>query len=142
MLGARSLFVAAVALCPLLSVSPQDDETTELDQQMEVVEAAVGRLRRSVRDPDKRAESLALVVEAETAALACKGHTPSMAAALPEGERDAFVAAYRLEAAKLLRGLLDVEIALLNGDDEAAKTALQIVRDMEEPAHERFTEDG
>jgi hypothetical protein len=139
----RTLAIAALALCSLLPVAPQDEhDETPLAEAMEVVETAVGKLRRTLRDPAKNAESLALLVEADTAALACKGHTPSLTASLPEAEREAFVSAYRKQMAELLRGLLEVEIALLDGDGEAAKTALQLVREMEEPAHERFTDDG
>jgi soluble cytochrome b562 len=146
--AANALALAALVLIPFATpvpfaprAAPAGDET-ELAQQMEVVESAVGRLRRNLRDPAKNADSLQLVVEAQTAALFCKGQTPSMAANVPEAEREAFVAAYRKEMATLLRGMIDLELALLDGDNEAAKTALQSVRDMEEPAHERFTEDG
>jgi hypothetical protein len=131
----------------LLSLAPatllQDgDELTPLAQEMEVVESALGRLRRNLRDPAKNEDSLAILVDAQTAALTCKSQVPSMAASVPAAERAALVAAYRKEMASLLKHLLDVEVALLDGDNEAAKAALQLARDMEEPAHERFTEDG
>ena len=57
---ARSLSVCLVALATstlLLAATPQD-EHTELEEHMELIEGSVKRLRRSMRDPEKVEESL------------------------------------------------------------------------------------
>ena len=49
--------------------------------------------------------------------------------------------AFRAEMIALMRGLLELEEALLADDNEAAQAALRKVREMEDPGHERFTSD-
>ena len=119
----------------------QDGAHDELEEHMESIEDAVKRLRRSLRDDANRADSLELVAALQRASVTAKSEAPPMAASVPDGERDAFLTAYRRTMVDFLRVQLDLEAALLDGDAEAATEAFERVRDMEDSGHERFTEE-
>ncbi len=122
---------------------PEEHESeTELAQQMEIVEDGLRTLRRSVRNPEKTADSLTAVIACERAIMACKGEVPSMAAKLPEAERKVFVTAFRLEMVNLLEKFLALEKALLEGRNDDLRDLYKALKALEDPAHERFTEDG
>jgi hypothetical protein len=122
---------------------PQDEEheTSVLEDHMETIEGAVKVLRRSLRDPANRADSLELVAEIQAATVVCKSLVPPMAETVPEAERAAFVTEYRLMLVDFLGHQLALERALLADDAEAVQAAFKLVRDMEDTGHERFTED-
>lgn len=113
-----------------------------LAEHMETLSSAVKRLRRTIPEASQRADSLATLVEAQRAVLEVKQMTPPLAAKQPEAERAAFIAAYRKTIAELLGKLLELEVALLDGDQARIDEAYKRVRAMEDSGHERFTEDG
>lgn len=116
--------------------------TVEIAEQMEIVSGGLKRLRRTLKDSAQRTESLAILAEVERAALAAKQGTPPMTDTLPEGEREAFVTAYRKTIAELLTRMLELEVALLDADLEKAQELYERVKAMENLGHARFTEDG
>ena len=141
----RSLFallLTLVSTAVVLGAGPQDEEHSEMKEHMELIEGAVKSLRRSLRDPANLEQSLALLTEIQAATIASKALPPRMTESVPEGERAAFVAAYRGMMLDFLEHQIDLERALLTGDEEAVKAAFKEVRDMEDTGHERFTEDG
>lgn len=127
---------AGLALCAALPSQPHD---TELAESMELVEETVGKLRRSLRDPEQLQTSLELVDGLQAVIMGCKLEQPSMTESLPEADRAAFVNEFRIEMAMLMTRSLELEIALRQGDNEAADAAFKALRRMEEPGHERFT---
>ena len=146
---ATTLFLASLSLFVLSALAgsaAQDatsQEPTALARQMERIEEALGGLRRSVRDPEKREESLAAVLVCQEALVACKREVPAMTGRVPEGERESFLRDYRLELIRLERALLDLEEGLLQGKDvETLRDLYKAIKGLEDPAHERFTEDG
>lgn len=124
----------------------QDDhaeEETPLAREMLRVKDALRDLRRSVRDPERKEDSLASVLECQDAALLAKREVPAMAERLPAAEREAFLRDYRLEMIRFERALLDLEQALLEGAEvDRLRELYEVVKEMETPAHGRFTEDG
>lgn len=137
--------VGTAAYVPLPAQDPDPEEhepETELAHQMEIVEDGLRSLRRSVRDPEKNADSLAAVIACERAIVAAKSEVPSMAANVPEAEREAFVTAFRLEMVDLLENFLALEKALLEGRNDELRDLYKVLKGLEDPAHERFTEDG
>lgn len=119
-----------------------DDEESELIKQMTIVNDATKKLRRSIRDEAKNSETLALLDLISTAAIASKAETPAMTATLPEADRDAFVKAYRNEMISFVRLVLNIEEALLAGEQEKAQSLFKELRGSEDPGHERFVEGG
>lgn len=129
------------------STPPQDaetheDEETPLTTDMKILQSGLRGLRRSVRDPEKLEETLVALQEVQGAALRSKALVPTMAASVPEGERGAFIQAYRTEMIVLLEQLLAVEKAVIEGDVDGARALFKEVQALEDPGHERFTEDG
>ena len=138
-------FAAGAALALIAAVrppsAPQDDDATVLAQNMEIVEDGLRALRRSLRDPAAAADSLATIAGCEAAVLACKLERPIKAAGVPEAEREAFVKAFRIEMIGLVSGFLELEKAVLEGQDaEATKAIWDRIKAFEDPAHERFTD--
>lgn len=120
--------------------APAAVQETRLMAHMERMEQALDTLRRSLREPAENAKSLDLVQEMLEAALASRRETPKMTASLPEGERAAFVLEYRKQMVRLAGALLDLEVALLDGNHEEALKVYKNLKKMEEAGHERFTE--
>ncbi|MDE0915697.1 MAG: hypothetical protein OSB57_11035 [Planctomycetota bacterium] len=120
----------------------EEHEETPMEIQMERVEAAMRSLRRSVRKPESRADSLSHVQECQEGLLLAKHLEPMMAANIPEAERPAFVRDYRLGMVEALEAYLELERALLEERDDDAKDLYKKAAGLEDPAHELFTEDG
>lgn len=119
----------------------QASDKGELHEHMEVIDEALGKLRRSLRDPARCDESLDHIVLMQEKSLACKGLLPRLITELPVEERAAMERDYRRVMVDFLIAQLELEAALLDGDPDAAKTAFKQVRSMEESGHERFTEE-
>ncbi|MBL6720218.1 MAG: hypothetical protein ISQ08_02305 [Planctomycetes bacterium] len=156
----KTLLLAALAgLCAAAAVAPSvglplggglpetartlaDDDETELDKRMLAIKAQVRTLRRSLRDAESNDASLEALHALQVAALEAKLMEPRRAAGVPEPERPAFIRAYRQEMVRFTLVALETEAALLAGDQEKAGELFSALRDLEDPAHERFTEDG
>lgn len=121
---------------------PQEaSDKGELHEHMELIEEALGKLRRSLRDPARCDESLAHIALMQEKSLACKLLAPRLISQLPGQERAAMERDYRRVMVDFLIAQLELEAALLDGDHDGAKTAFKKVREMEESGHERFTEE-
>lgn len=141
----KFLFPVALLSAFALGTSFQDEkhEETELGSHMEAIEDTVKLLRKNLKEPATYPAALSALVDIQRHSLAAKALVPAAAAKLPEGERAAFTNAYRLQMVDFLRHQLELEAALLEGKAEAAKTAFDKFREMEDPSHERFApEDG
>jgi len=115
------------------------DEGNELHEHMEVIEEALGKLRRSLRDEQRNEESLAHIAVLQKETLACKLLVPEVVEELAEPQRSEEKTAYRRMMVDMLASQLELEAALLDGDADAAKKAFRKLRNMEDPGHERFT---
>jgi hypothetical protein len=113
---------------------------TVLETHMLTVKASIRALRRSLRDAESAPASLTSIGAMQAAILAAKGETPRMAERIPEAQRAAFVSAFRLEMITLMRAALDLEAAVLNGDQEQVQSVFDALRELEDPAHEKFTD--
>lgn len=149
----RSLPACALFLCLLVPATrllvqenkheKKHELDTELAGHMEKIEDTVKLLRKHMKDENARPAALEALATIEQEALFCKALVPAAAATLPEGERAAFVTAYRRTMVDFLVRQLELEAALLDGNAEAAKAAFERFRDMEDSSHERFApEDG
>ncbi|HIG86646.1 MAG TPA: hypothetical protein EYQ25_06365 [Planctomycetes bacterium] len=119
-----------------------EQEETDLDRDMLEVKAQVRLLRRSLRSPDKNEASLKSLQILETHVLAAKGRAPRNTQDLPEAERAAYVLSYRADMLKFLSIAIAVESALIAGDQDGAQEHFKAFREQEDPAHEKFTDEG
>jgi len=120
----------------------EEHQETPMEVQMERVENAMRSLRRSVRKPEARADSLGHVQECQEGLMLAKDLEPMMAAKIPEAERAAFVRDFRMGMVEALESYLELERALLEERDDDAKELYKKAAGLEDPAHELFTEDG
>ena len=143
---ALPLALAATAFLPLAEAwGPRQEreqhEESPLGQAMEHMKAGMRKAKRGLEAGDTAA-AIEGMGEFQANLLAAKLETPPMAASVPEGERAAFVAAFRVTLLDALRASCDVEQALLEGRLDDAKTLFgEKLRPMEKAGHERFTED-
>lgn len=140
---ALPLALVAASFLPIAEAwsVPQEHEESPLGQAMEHMKAGMRKTKRGLESGDAAA-AIEGMGEFQAQVLAAKLETPPMAAGVPEGERAAFVAAYRVTLLDALRASCDVEQALLEGRMDDAKTLFgEKLRPMEKAGHERFTED-
>ncbi|HBF22515.1 MAG TPA: hypothetical protein DDW23_01750 [Planctomycetes bacterium] len=138
----------------LLSLSPegpasqpiqepaQEEEVGPLEERMLVLKRGMRSLRRSLKDPEKDAASLDVIVEMQKAVAEGKLIPPPMVDAIPKEGRDEFVLDYRKLMILTQQELLKLEMGLLENDRDSAKAAYDALKAMEDAGHERFTEDG
>ena len=112
-----------------------------LESHMHGIEDAIHDLRRSLKDPAKSADSLASIAKLQADAVVAKSELPRMLPHVPEAERPAFVVNYRREMVRLLEASLKLESAVLDGKQEPINNAFEALRSMEDPAHDRFTDE-
>jgi soluble cytochrome b562 len=117
-------------------------EESPLHQEMERIENGLKRIRRDAKDAAKNATTLETVLEMQDAAGKSKLMIPPITEKQPEAERAAFARDYRKQMIEVEKTLLDLELALLDGDQEKAQALIKKVSDAEDSGHEKFTEDG
>lgn len=120
----------------------QEEEVGPLEERMLVLKRGMRALRRGLKDPEKDAASLEIVTEMAAAVGQSKILPPPMIEAIPEERRDDFLLEYRKSMVSMQMELLKLEMGLLEGDREAAKSSYESLKEMEDAGHERFTEDG
>jgi hypothetical protein len=128
----------AVPFVPRAAQESGGEHESELARQMEAIEDLVKPLRKHLRPDGSRAEALAALVDIQRLSFACKMLVPEIAAKLPESERAVLVTAYRRTMVDFLLRQLELEGALLDGDEAAIQAAFDRFREMEDSAHERF----
>jgi len=148
----RSTSLFALALAALFFALPSapaeaahQDEATEDDspllKDMEVIQDQLKFLRRNLKKPEENPASLAALQEMQRAAVACKG-MPFPMADRAEGEAKAeLIKGYKLETIGLIESMLQMERALLEGDNDKARELYKTVKAFEDSGHEKFTEE-
>ena len=153
MTSLRSTSLFALALATLLFALPsapaeaarQDEATEEEDspllKDMEVIQDQLKFLRRNLKKPEENPASLAALQEMQRAAVACKG-MPFPMADRAEGEAKAeLIKGYKLETIGLIESMLQMERALLEGDNDKARELYKTVKAFEDSGHEKYTEE-
>ena len=152
MTALRSASLFALALTALFLALPstpveaaRQDEATEDDtpllKDMEVIQDQLKFLRRNLKKPEENPASLAALQEMQRAAVACKGMSFPMADRA-EGEAKAeLIKGYKLETIGLIESMLQMERALLEGDNDKARELYKTVKAFEDSGHEKFTEE-
>ncbi len=116
-------------------------EETPLEHNMEQIEHGIKKLRRDLKDAANNAASLEIVLGMQDAVSKCKVMIPPLTEKKPEAERAAFVRDYRKTLIAVQKDMLDLELAILDGDQAKAQETLKRVNAAEDPGHEKFTED-
>lgn len=139
----RSLLVALFAIfaatTPALSQEGQRPvrKKSPVKAEMEKVEEALDVVGDYLKKPEGKAPATELT-SAIAALVECKKHAPRATARLPEDQQAEFVKNYKIEINKALRGVLDLEDAVLNKDMKKAEEALKALYAMEKAGHKVF----
>ena len=134
----RNLFVVAGACGLLASASALAEPEQGLGREMQAMGGDFKVLSQQINDAPSNPSSLKLVDDLEHHTLAAKGMTPPLVARAPEADRAKMLAKYRGEIAQLLQQELDLEQALLNGDNAKAADLLNKIHDTERQGHHDF----
>ena len=152
MTSLRSISLFALALAALTLTLPsapaeaarQDgaaEEDSPLLKDMEVIQDQLKFLRRNLKKPEEHPASLAALQEMQRAAVACKGMSFPMADRA-EGEAKAeLIKGYKLETIGMIESMLQMERALLEGDNDKARELYKTVKAFEDSGHEKYTEE-
>jgi hypothetical protein len=114
---------------------------TPLAQQMERIDEAMRFLKRAIRDPEQKDACLTQIALAQQACLSSKALAPKMAARQGDAERPVFLAAYRKGMAALLIEFTKLEVAVLDGDRDAAVASFKKLETMQDEGHSQFTDE-
>jgi len=150
---AAAAFVAVPAL-PFTALTPaaraaddsegggkkKKDKDTELQKHMEVIEAAMKKLRRSLPKSDQNAESLKQIADIQKAAKACVDLIPAMASTVPAGERDKFVASYKKDMEAFIGEVGKMEQAVKDGKNDEAVEIHKKLKELEDKGHEKYNQ--
>lgn len=135
-----ALFALATATTPILSQDAgQRPKRTKspVKVEMEKMEEALDAVGDFLKKPDGKAP-MAEITAAAGSLMEAKKHAPRAAARQPKEKQAAFVIAYQVEINKALRGILDLEDAMLTKDLKAAEAAMKALKAMEKAGHKVF----
>ena len=113
-------------------------QKSELNSEMEDMDEAMKKLRRSIRKAEQNEASLKLLAEIQQKAVSSKGMIPTKTAKVPEADRAKFVLAYRREMAAVIIDLCQMEQALLDGDNAKAQEIYKAIGTREDKDHDQF----
>lgn len=144
LLAAALLFggfsLPAVAAAQDEEKSTVKDLDTELAKQMEIIDEAMKKLRRTLRKPDQNADSLKLIENMEKASIKSKDLIPAMAAKVPEAERAKFVAGYKKDMETFIKSVGEMKAAVKDNNNEKANEIYKTLKQHEDKGHEKYTE--
>ncbi len=140
---------AAISALPLTTLNrraaaeePKKTEVkvqkSELNNEMEDMDEAMKKLRRSIRKAEQNEASLKLLTEIQLKAVSSKAMIPTKTAKMPEADRIKFVMAYRKEMAAVIIDLCQMEQALLDGDNAKAQEIYKAIGEREDKDHDQF----
>ena len=131
---------AAYFVRPAVSLAAEEKkiEKSELHGHMEDIDELLKKLRKTCRKAESNEESLKLLTEIQELMVKSKAMVPSKAAKLPEADRAKFVADYRKEMAATIGMFLDMEQAILSGDNGKAQEIYKAITEREDKDHDQF----
>lgn len=122
-------------------VSTVEEPATKLEKYMEEINKGFRKLRADLKDKQKNDESLALVRTLQDTAGKCRLEKPAKLADVKKDEQAQFVLEFQKSMIELSHRLLDLEEALLDGDNEKAGQVRDEINQMKSTAHKQFKAD-
>lgn len=141
----RVLLVAALATIVAVSAAFTSAPSrldanvdTKLEQYMKEINKTMRKLRGALKDPANNAASIADVRAVQALTIKSRDETPALTGDQKEEDRAEFVAEYQRQMVEFTRSLLDLEVSLIDGDNEAAQKQLADMNGAKSEAHKRF----
>lgn len=116
------------------------DLDTELAKQMETIDEAIKKLRRTLRKAESNKESLEWIEKMEKAAIKSKDLTPAMAAKVPEADRAKFVENFKKDMDVFIKSVGEMKAAVKDGKNDKAQEVYKTLKTQEDKGHEKYTE--
>lgn len=138
LLVGRPLMLSSVAVAAAADEKKQDE--TELAKQMEVIEEAMKKLRRTLRSSDSNTESLEWIAKIEKASAKSKDLIPVKAAKIPEAERVKWVENYKKDMEAFIKSVGEMKAAVKDGKNDKAQEVYKSLKTQEDKGHEKYTE--
>lgn len=135
---AALLVGAALVAAPARAADKKKADDTPLAKAMEDLGDAVKALKKSVKDPTKKEESLKLVSKAQHASLVSKDYPPAMLAKAPEADRPKIMDGYRKAMAVVIADLCKLEQQIIDGKTEEATETMKNLKVLEDDGHEKY----
>ncbi|MHC4995389.1 MAG: hypothetical protein ACYTGQ_10085 [Planctomycetota bacterium] len=134
-------FVTALAISPLV-VSPASGSEDEppIIQHMDDINHGYKLLRRQARGPSFDEESVDLVIKMQAGALAAMHESFPIAEQAGAG-KDKVILGYKKQMAKVVKVLLDMEIALIEKRDDDVVKGIEALGSLKSDGHDEYTED-
>lgn len=107
---------------------------------MKGMERSIEALKASIADASKKEDNLRLLGDAERFAAGAKNARPAdaLADAKDEAAKAKVLTAFRKHLIDVLKGLIDAEVATMDGKTAEAKAALDKVIALRDSAHKEF----
>lgn len=145
-LGLSSLVLGSFLALPTVpvadpSASPSaavSQDETALGKMMEEINRGFRKLRKDLDDAKKNDESIVLVRELQTIAAKARLEKPARLSEVAEDARKQFVIDYQRTMIEFAHGLLDLEDALLAGENDRAKEVRDNLNKAKSDAHKAF----
>jgi soluble cytochrome b562 len=140
-----ALGVALVLPMGMMSSAPiaqaADDDEAPLEDLMGTISSRHKRLKRSIPNAAMNETSLKYVLDMQAAAVEAKKHNPAKTKSIPESSQKKFLISYRKEMNVMIGQLLDLENALLDGDQKAAQANYDKLLSQKKKSHDKFIEE-
>lgn len=135
--------VAALVVLPLIGAGEPPEHkpgNPRLHREMEKMKDALKATAGIIKDPEAPLDdALKYVAQLEGAVVDAKSMTPLRVSRLEKPEREIEFREYQRTQAKVLGELVNLELALLDGDREAASQVIAgPLRELREQGHDRF----
>ena len=113
-------------------------EHSELEEQMETMRSAFGKLRKQVADASLNASSLELAAKLKKSAEASIALTPARAASVPEADRAKFIEGYQAGMKALVAEVEKLEAALQADNNTEAAAIVAKLGAMQKDGHKGY----
>jgi hypothetical protein len=131
--------LAALAVVPGSAGQPAAEKPSgSVHDHMEDAGRAFRRLGRQIADPAQNASSLDHIQSVQEHLIAAKRFVPGDWEELPEADRAEMTKAFRKDLGSTIILLIDVEQALLDGDNAGAAAALEKAKQAQDAGHDTF----
>ncbi len=136
--GLLGLAIAAPIVLAADKKGADKEADTPLAKAMDELGDAVKALKKTVKDPAKKEESIKLIDKAYQASVTSKIHLPNMMAKVPEADKQKTIDGYRKMMAQTIAELAKLEMQVLDGKTEEASETMKQLKVLEDEGHEKY----
>ncbi|MDB5297773.1 MAG: hypothetical protein JWO31_3756 [Phycisphaerales bacterium] len=130
--------VAAPTTARAADKEKKKDADTPLAKAMEELGDTYKALKKTVKDPAKKEETIKLIDKAYQASVTSKLYAPTMLAKVPEADKAKTLDGYRKMMAGVIAEFAKLEQQVLDGKNDEAAETLKNLKQLEDDGHEKY----